>query len=48
MPPSILILRALGLGDFLTGGFDAGYPLTSGTYTEAHNLRMTFRVGANF
>jgi len=36
------------LGDHLGGGFDAGYPLTTQTYTQAHDLRMTFRVDANF
>ena len=45
---SIGVGSRLGLGSYLSGAFDAGYPLTSGTYTEAHNLRMTFRVGANF
>jgi hemolysin activation/secretion protein len=38
----------LAIGDHLTGAFDAGYPLTSQTYTIAHDLRMTFRVGASF
>ena len=36
------------LGDHLSGAFDAGYPLTTQTYTEEHDLRMTFRLGANF
>jgi hemolysin activation/secretion protein len=36
------------LGDHLGGAFDAGYPLTSETYTMAHDLRMTFRLDANF
>jgi hemolysin activation/secretion protein len=36
------------LGDHLGGAFDAGYPLTTQTYTRAHDLHMTFRVDANF
>ncbi len=36
------------LGDHLSGAFDAGYPLSSQTYTQAHDLRMTFRLGADF
>jgi hypothetical protein len=38
----------LALGNHLNGAFDAGYPLTTQTYTQAHELRMTFRVGADF
>ncbi len=38
----------LTIGDHLTGAVDAGYPLTTQTYTTAHDLRMTFRVGASF
>lgn len=36
------------LGNHLSGAFDAGYPLTTQTYTQAHDLRMTFRLGAEF
>ncbi len=36
------------VGTHLTGAFDAGYPLTTQTYTLAHDLRMTFQVGADF
>lgn len=36
------------MGDHLSGAFDAGYPLTTQTYTQAHDIRMTFRLGANF
>lgn len=36
------------IGNHLGGAFDAGYPLTSQTYTQAHDLRMTFRVDADF
>ncbi len=45
---SIGIGSRLLLGDHLSGAFDAGYPLTSQTYTQAHDFRMTFRLGANF
>jgi hemolysin activation/secretion protein len=38
----------LALGSHLNGAFDAGYPLTTETYTQAHDLRMTFRLGADF
>jgi hemolysin activation/secretion protein len=38
----------LAIGDHLSGAFDAGYPLTTQTYTQAHDLHMTFRVDANF
>jgi hemolysin activation/secretion protein len=36
------------MGNHLSGAFDAGYPLTTQTYTQAHELRMTFRLDANF
>jgi hemolysin activation/secretion protein len=36
------------LGNHLGGAFDAGYPLSTQTYTQAHDLHMTFRVDANF
>jgi hemolysin activation/secretion protein len=45
---SVGIGSRLLLGSHLGGAFDAGYPLTSQTYTQAHDMRMTFRVDADF
>jgi hemolysin activation/secretion protein len=36
------------LGDHLSGACDAAYPLDSETYTKAHDLRLTFRVGLDY
>jgi hemolysin activation/secretion protein len=47
-------LSSVGIGsrmqveDHLSGSCDAAYPLDSETYTRAHDVRVTFRVGLDY
>jgi hemolysin activation/secretion protein len=38
----------IAVGDHLSGSCDAAYPLNSETYTKAHDVRVTFRVGVDY
>jgi hemolysin activation/secretion protein len=38
----------LSLGDHVSGGCDAAYPLYGQAYTKAHDPRVTFRVGVDY
>jgi len=45
---SIGVGTRFNVGDHLNGQCDAGYPLIDETYTKAHDLRVTFRLGLNY
>jgi hemolysin activation/secretion protein len=45
---SIGVGSRLAVGDHLSGSCDAAYPLDSQTYTKAHEVRVTFRVGVDY
>lgn len=45
---SVGVGSRLVLDDHLSGGCDAAYPLDNETYTKAHDVRLTFRVGVDY
>jgi hemolysin activation/secretion protein len=45
---SVGIGSRMSIGDHLSGACDAAMPLDDETYTKAHDIRVTFRVGLDY